>query len=317
MTAVGRNLVIPRVAPRQLLLVAGVAFLTLPTLLYLANLPRSIPVMGQIGDWHYLGLVDPAQPYADNGFYRWAPIAAYLWHGLALIGIWPWTALHFAALLAFRDWRATLLGLASWPFWLDLQNGSLIVFVVLAAWWALRGSRIGVVAYVALFALMPRPLMVPVLAWLVWHRTDARWALAASGGLVAASSLALGQLGPWLTRLASTGGPEVGSAFNLAPSAFIGLWWLPIGLPLAAYLAWKGRLGLASLAASPYWLGYYVLFSLLELHRDVEVVGRQAAPDRTVHHAKGKIGNRHAVGPRAEGLVPRPAAEAHVAGPRP
>ena len=38
-----------------------------------------------------------------------------------------------------------------------------------------------------------------------------------------------------------------------------------IGLPLAAWLTWKGRLGLASLAASPYWLPYYLLMLLLEL----------------------------------------------------
>lgn len=47
--------------------------------------------------------------------------------------------------------------------------------------------------------------------------------------------------------------------------------WVPIGLALAAWLTWKGRLGYASLAASPYWLPYYLLFALLELVRRDQV----------------------------------------------
>ena len=43
--------------------------------------------------------------------------------------------------------------------------------------------------------------------------------------------------------------------------------WLLIGVPLATWLTVKGRPGFASLAASPYWLPYYLLFLLLELPR--------------------------------------------------
>lgn len=269
------------VTRRWLVAWLGISLLILPTLLYVGNLPHSIPVMGQLGDWHYLGLVDLRHPYADNGFYRWAPIAAWGWQLMVQpLGIWLWTALHFAAVAAFRDWRASLLALASFPFWADLQNGSLIIFVVLAAWWALRGSRAGVIAYVALFALMPRPLMVPVLGWLLWQRTDARWALLAAGGGVVLSALALGQLGPWIGRLLETGGAQMASSFNLSPSILIGVAWLPIGTVLAVWLTLRRHFGLASLCASPYLLGYYYLFAVLELNDGGSAGGRAPADRR-------------------------------------
>lgn len=40
---------------------------------------------------------------------------------------------------------------------------------------------------------------------------------------------------------------------------------LPCRWRLAIALTWRGRLGLASMAASPYWLPYYFLMLLLEL----------------------------------------------------
>ena len=54
------------------------------------------------------------------------------------------------------------------------------------------------------------------------------------------------------------------SDYNYGPSRFIGLLWIPIGVALAVLLTWRGRLGLASLAISPYWLPYYFLMLLLE-----------------------------------------------------
>jgi len=47
----------------------------------------------------------------------------------------------------------------------------------------------------------------------------------------------------------------------------MGSLWVPIGLVLAAWLTWRGRLGFASLAASPYWLPYYLFMPFLELRR--------------------------------------------------
>jgi hypothetical protein len=104
--------------------------------------------------------------------------------------------------------------------------------------------------------------MLPLLVWILWKRPE--WRLPSIGiavGLLLAS-LATGQGGEWLVSLLHTG-QEFG--FDIGPGRIIGLWWVPIGAVLAAILTWKGRLGWASLAASPYWLGYYLLMGLLEL----------------------------------------------------
>jgi hypothetical protein len=295
---------LPPLTWRVVFVALSLTVLVFPTVLYVAQLPRLVPIAGTFGDWHYLSLVDPASPYARDGYYRWAPIAAYLWQVVAALGYWPWIVLHFAAALAFANRRMSVLVLISFPFWRDMQDGSVMIFVLLAAWWALRGSRAGIIAYCMLFALMPRPLMVPVLAWLVWKRTDARWVAAVCGFSVIASSLALEQLGPWVTRLMATGPAEIASLDNIGPSALIGTAWVPIGAVLAVVLTWKGRLGLASLAASPYWLPYYLLMGLLELHRDVQVVGREASDLVVVEHADHDAIDGDRIGSRAAGGVP-------------
>jgi hypothetical protein len=68
----------------------------------------------------------------------------------------------------------------------------------------------------------------------------------------------------WLLSLRQTG-QEFGSIIDIGPSLVLGAWWVPIGIILAVILTWRGRLGLASLAASPYWLPYYPAMLLLEL----------------------------------------------------
>jgi len=49
------------------------------------------------------------------------------------------------------------------------------------------------------------------------------------------------------------------------PPAWLGSAWLLIGVPLGAWLTWRGRVGWAGLAISPYWLMPYYLMLLLEL----------------------------------------------------
>lgn len=69
----------------------------------------------------------------------------------------------------------------------------------------------------------------------------------------------------WISSLAQLGPDEIANDFNLSPSRFIGLAWLVVGVPLAAWLTLRGRLGWASLAVSPYLLPYYVQMLGLEL----------------------------------------------------
>jgi len=118
-----------------------------------------------------------ADPYAEPK-YRWSPVAAWVSVPLLAIPYWAWILLHVAAVLALRDWRASAIALVSWPFWQDAGVGNVLVFVVLAGWWALRGNRFAAVAYLALCLLMPRPLMLPLAAWLVWTSPWTRWTAA-------------------------------------------------------------------------------------------------------------------------------------------
>lgn len=203
-------------------------------------------------------------PFGDPK-YRWSPVAAWLTVPLLTLPYLGWIALHVAAILALRDWRAIAISLVSWPFWQDAGVGNVLAFVVLAGWWALRGSRTAALVYLALCILIPRPLMLPLGAWLLWTspgtRLPAFGMLAFHAVMVTISGFGL----EWLGVLANAGRVDMANSYALGPAKLIGVAWVIIGIPLALVLTRVGRLGLAGLAASPYWLPYYLLFLLLEL----------------------------------------------------
>jgi hypothetical protein len=205
-------------------------------------------------------LTDFAGPYA----FRYSPLAAWLFGLLAPMGLTAWRLAHLAALAFLRDWRLIALVLISYPFWFDVETGNLLTFVAVSGVAALRGSRIGTGIYLALFLLVPRPLAVPLAAWLLWQRPEWRIPFAAMFVAQAAVVALLGLAGPWLGALLGSSS-EFHADLNLGPTAVIGAWWLIIAIPLAAWLTLRGRLGLASVMASPYWLPYYFLMLLLEL----------------------------------------------------
>jgi hypothetical protein len=204
---------------------------------------------------------------ADYAF-RYSPLLAYLFAALNPIGVLAWRLLHIVALGVMvaadrRLWPVAVLAVLSWPFWFDVEAGNLLTFVLVAGALALRGNPLGIGTFLALSLLVPRPLMLPMLAWLMWRHPH--WRLPFAGMATAAGLLTLftGLAGTWLVALlAST--DEIGSVLNFGPSRLIGLTWLPIGLAAAAALTWRGWLGLASLAASPYWFPYYFLLLLWE-----------------------------------------------------
>lgn len=209
--------------------------------------------LGTLYDWH--------QPY----FYRYAPQLAPVLGLLTGVGLVAWRVAHFAALAVLPSRRLALLLLVSYPFWFDVNTGNLMVFVLLAAAWAYRGSNLATGVYLVLCVLVPRPIMVPLLAWILWQRPAWRLpfvGIAAAGLLTA---LPTGYLPEWLGSLFRSGADEIGNDFNLSPSQFIGAWWLVIGVPLAAWLTYRGRIGWASMAISPYLLPYYIQMLGLEL----------------------------------------------------
>jgi hypothetical protein len=196
--------------------------------------------------------------------YRWSPLALFPLTVVVAIGLPAWQLLHFAALAALRDWRLIALVLIAFPFWDGVRLGGVFTFIAIAAIAAYRGSLTGAVIYFALFLLMPRPLMVPLALWLLWKHPGWRWPVLAAGFTELAVLAVTGTLAPWIYVLAVTGAEEMANPTNIGPSAIIGASWTLIGVPLAGWLLVRGRLGLASLAASPYWLPYYLLFGLLE-----------------------------------------------------
>lgn len=227
------------------------------------------------GDWDNLARLTVSDPYSVAAF-RWSPPAAWLWATLVVpIGLVAWQLLHLVALALMRDWRVVLLGLVSWPFWQDLANGNLMILVVLCAWWALRGNRVAAIGFVALSVLVPRPLMLPVLGWLLVRRPETRiWFAVIAVAVVGTSALA-GQLDSWIDRTLVTAPQEMSVIWNIGPSRILGSAWIPIGAVLAALFAWRGWLGTASVMISPYLFPYYLLMLLLDVPRALD---RRARP---------------------------------------
>jgi hypothetical protein len=195
--------------------------------------------------------------------YRWSPVAAWILGFVTLMPVWAWQVLHLAVLPLLRPWWLAVACVVSYPLWFDIQTGNIMIFVAVAAVWSARGNGLATGLYLAVTLLVPRPLMVPLAAWLLWQRPDWRlpFVLMFIGHAVMVAVSGYGTA--WLCALLTVA-PEFTSDFNFGPSAIIGLAWVPIGAVLAVWLTFRGRLGLASMAASPYWLPYYFLMLVLE-----------------------------------------------------
>ena len=150
---------------------------------------------------------------------------------------------------------------------------------------ARRRARFGGEKYraVTTIAITPPPAWVgrSLLVWLLWKRPEWRVPFAAALMVHVAVVVALGFGPAWLGALLHAG--EGTSVADFGPAALIGTLWVPIGLVLAVFLTWRGRLGMASLAASPYWLPQYLLMLLLDL---VPVRDRQSLESQSSSAAK-------------------------------
>lgn len=205
--------------------------------------------------------------YMREGLAGWqySPLLASAFTIVAPLGFLGWATLHVAALTLLRDRWLTLMALASFPFWADVYNGNTMTFVFVAAVTALRGSTIGSGVSLLLFMLMPRPLMLPLVAWIIWHQP--RWRVGFLVLLVANAVLvySTGYAFEWAETLLGVGDAVAASTRDVGPGAIIGPWWPALGAVLAIVLVIRGRVGWASLAAAPYWLPQYLIMLLLEL----------------------------------------------------
>jgi hypothetical protein len=204
--------------------------------------------------------------YDWSGFYAWSysPLLAYFFAAFTPIGFLIWSSLHVAALAALRDRSLALLTLLSWPFWVDVYNGNTMVFVLVAGVGALRGSTFATASYLVLCLLMPRPVMLPLLIWILWRQPKWRLPFAVLVVLGGVAVLATGHGIAWIQSLLRVGDAVAISSREIGPSLVLGRIWVPIGAVLAVILLLRRRVGWASLAASPYWLPQYLLMLLLE-----------------------------------------------------
>lgn len=227
-------------------------------ILYIA---RPDPTSGDWQLWKALPAALPNQIYNTSTDipFVWSVPAAWIMAAVAMLGYWWWFAAHFVALWYLRSSPLILVLTAGfWGFWVDAAQGNIFTFVFVAGYLALRGSKSAGLVYFALCALAPRPVQLPLALWLFWKTPELRVPSLAMAILVGA--LSAGHLSQWIVTALAYDAP-----FNASPTHFIGGLWFVVGLPLALWLTWRGRVGLAGLAMSPYIMPYYLLFGLLEL----------------------------------------------------
>lgn len=192
--------------------------------------------------------------------FRYSPVMAYAFALMAPVGIDAWRLSHFAVLPLLGWWFPLVL--LAWPFWWDVQSGNVMTFVLVSGIWAARGSPIGTWSYLTLTLLVPRPLMFPLAAWILWKRPDWRRRFAVLFVVHAAAVMASGLAVDWIEVLLKPN-PDIDRHLNVSPSAWLGPIWPLIGLPLGLWFWLRGNLAMSSLAASPYLLPYYLLIAFL------------------------------------------------------
>lgn len=245
--------------------IAKSAFLLLLTVYSLAAVRQMLVSQPPTPHFDWINLeaaAKQANPYAAGPAFRWSPIAAWLLAPVVAIGWYALVVGHFAVLLLLRDRRLIGILLIAWPFWVDVLWGNLVTVAFVATYLALTSSnRLATWVFFGVCMLVPRPLMLPALFWILWRRPSERLPFL---GLLTANSfivVATGLADDWIARLLVSN--EISHVANYAPSALIGPYWVPAGILLAGVLTWRGYVGWASLAVQPYLLPYYFLFALL------------------------------------------------------
>jgi hypothetical protein len=204
----------------------------------------------------------------------WSPVMGYVMAAASYL-YWPWFALHVGAVLLLRDWRLTLVVGLTAGAWIDALMGNTFVFVFVAGVLAYRGSRPAALIFLLLTLLMPRPLQMPLAAWLLYRDRSLWVPFAAMFTVHLGVVLWSGYLLDWITN--ATAHMANG---NVGPTAIFGRAWLIVGLPLGVWLTVKGRVGWAGVAVSPYLLGVYWLWPFLE------IAPKSSADRQQPHHLR-------------------------------
>jgi hypothetical protein len=249
---------------------------------------RDSPQLGVAPDFQqYAGawqrLLDGVPLYGPDWKWRYSPVALLLIGPATAAGLAGWTALHFAAVLLIRPWWLAVGFGLSWPFWVDVVSGNTGTFVAVAGIAAISGSRIGVYSYWWLLLVIPRPLQLPLAAYLIWRRPHDRIGFLILATANLALLIVMGQGPEWISYLVSRGAENVDAVFNIHPGAGFGAYWLIVGVPVAALLVRLGWPGQAGLALSPSLLAQYLLMAFVP--RAPEPMRRRPSGPAVTPHA--------------------------------
>lgn len=205
-------------------------------------------------------------PY-ESGTYVYTPLLTHLFAWTLLpLGLWVTMAAHLAVLPLLRGPLLIAVVLATPAFWMTVALGNVFWFGIVFGLLALRGSRWAMIATVLMFVLLPRPIMLPLVAWLVWKEPVARLPALAIAAAAVVLNLATGYADEWFTAaLSFSADPRFRDAWDWGPTHALGSWWLIVGVPLAAWLTYRGQVGWAGLAMSPYLVPPAFLVLLFEL----------------------------------------------------
>lgn len=265
------------------LVVLLVGLLGAYSVLYIGHLVPLIVSQPVPPDWgqHRVAaerIASGASPYFVEDWYRfrWSPAAAWIMVPITALGPWAWAAAQFGSLLTLPR-RLALVTLLAFPFWADVQAGNILVFAFVAAFHALRGNPWAGAAFVAMAILVPRPLLLPLLAWLAWQRPSWRIPILVGAAVSLGAAVVTGYHAEWLAMLIVVAGEETHRlGAQLLPA------WPLTGIALAILLTVLGHPAAAGFALQPYWLPYYGLLLLLEVRPLTKGPVSQRAPGASV-----------------------------------
>jgi hypothetical protein len=226
--------------------------------------------------------------YVAESKWRYSPVALLTLGPAIATGLVGWTILHFAVLVFVRPWwLAVAIGL-SWPFWVDVVSGNTVTFVAVAAICAMRGSAIGAWSYWWLTLIIPRPMQIPMAAFLAWRRPELRRSLLLLTVVNVALLLLMGQWAEWFRYLVERGGENTDLMFNIHPASELGLVWLLIGIPLAALLTWRGWPGQAGIVLFPSVLAQYLLMAFVPPDPQRGAKSSVSVPAESIERSAGR-----------------------------
>jgi hypothetical protein len=223
---------------------------------------------GRLYDWSTPGYI-----------YPYSPVFAWLMVPFAWLGQWIWQALHLITVAFIPSWPIRLLVLLSAAFWMDAWEGNVGVFFMVAGYWAIRDSRPGSWSFMALCLMIPKPIYLPALVWILWRKPENRRPFLYLFAVHAVAVLATGYAFDWLVALPGSS-HDIDGPFNFMPSRFIGWWWWPIGLALSAWLVTKDHPGWAGVTSALYGGHHLPLMLVMEPDYQLRRLARALRPGR-------------------------------------